>query len=112
MNIFCDLHQDGLYNSLIMLFDKRLGHNLFRPIGESWFTEGYWKLAEPYGNSSDTITQYLGIRDNYQPVDGTRPLNEVTKVDNYYTIKGDPYNHKAITLEQFKNMDIDIMIAS
>ena len=112
MNIFVELHHSGLYNSLIMLFEKRLGHKLFRPIGEEWFKEGFWKLAEPYQNNPATITQYLGIRDSYQPEDGTRPLNEIKKVDSYYTIKGDPYDQKAITLEQFKNMDIDIIIAS
>jgi len=63
MKVFAELHHQSLFTSLQFLFEKRLGYQLFRPIGEKWFREGYWKICEPYGNDIRTITQYLGIRD-------------------------------------------------
>ena len=112
MNIFSDFHHNSLFTSLQMLFEVRLNHQLFRPIGEDWYEHGFWKLAEPYKNNHSTIIQYLGIRDHYQPKDGTPPLNEIKHKDDYYTIKSYPFDHKAIILDQFKKMKFDIIIAS
>jgi len=111
VNIFVDLHHDSLFTSLQLLWEKRLNFNLYRPIGEDWFTSGYWKLAEVYGNNPATITQYLGIRDTV-PVT-YRQLNEIEEArPDYYRVKGNPYDHKAVTFEQFCNMKFDIVIAS
>lgn len=96
MNIFCDFHHDALFESFRLLFEERLGHKIFRPIGMEWFTEGYWKIAEPYDNNINTVTQFLVP--NSQPFDWSRPLNNDVS--------------KCITLDQFKQMDIDIVIAS
>lgn len=85
MNIFIDRHHDGLFGSLIRLFEDRLGHKVYFPIGTDWFQQNYWLLAEPYGNDPGTVSQYLAIREK------------------------DP---RAITLEQFKHMDIDVVVAS
>ena len=112
MLIFSDFHHSSLYTSLQMLFEVRLNHQLFRPIGEEWFNKGYWKLAEPYKNNPDTIMQYLGIRDHYKPMDGTKPLNDIKEYNEYYLIKSFPYDHKALTLKQFKDMKFDLIIAS
>lgn len=110
--IFVDLHHSTLYKSLQMLFEDRLGFSLFRPIGKDWFEQGYWKLAEPYGNNPSTVEQYLGLRD-YQPVDGSKPLNQIEEVKPDYYLINDPFKpHKAITLGQFKEMEFDIIIAS
>ena len=96
MKIFADFHHSGLFTSLKYLFEGRLGHTLYRPIGTEWFTEGYWKIAEPYGNNIGTVNQFL--KPGSTPTDGTRPLNE--QLDD------------CLTLEQFKNTDIDIIVAS
>lgn len=115
INIFSDKHHTDLAYSLQLLFEKRLGYNLYFPIGMEWADE-YWKIHKPYNYSLNTAKQYLDIRDLYIPKDGTLPLNE-----NYRERNGNIYyvqdNHnntinKAITLEQFKEMDIDIIIAS
>jgi len=113
MKVFCDYHHDDLYLSLQLLF-RRLGWELYRPIGVNWFNEGYWKIAEPYGNDRGTVFQYLGIRDEvYQLVDGSRPLNNIKEKENgYYIVKGNPIEQRAVTFEQFKNIDFDIIIAS
>lgn len=96
MNIFADFHHDALFNSFKLLFEKRLGHRVYRPIGTEWFTEGFWKIAEPYNNNQGTIDQFL--KPYSTPTDGTKPLNE--QLDD------------CLTLEQFKEMDIDIVIAT
>jgi glycosyltransferase involved in cell wall biosynthesis len=114
MNIFADEHHVTLYKSLHLLFENRLGHNLFRPVGVEWFDEGFWKIAEPYGNHPATIKQYLSLAPEDQIYYwGTPPLNIVNKEkDGYYEVKVDGYVQKAVTLEQFKNMKFDIIIAT
>lgn len=113
MNIFCDLHHGGLYNSLHLLLEKRLGHNLFRPIGWDWFNEGYWKVAEPYGNAPDTIGQFLGtdhvVWDQYKSLNGNYTVEDGVYYifDTHYE-----YQQKAITFQKFKEMQIDIIISS
>jgi hypothetical protein len=86
MNIFSDFHHFGLMTSLRMLFVDRLKHKIFIPTGLEWFPN-YWGIAEPYGNDPRTADQYLN-----------HPLN-IPHV-------------KEITLEEFKSMPIDIVIAS
>lgn len=113
MNIFTDMHHGGLYAAQHYLLENRLGHNLYRPIGKEWFTEGYWHIAKPYKDNPGTIEQYLGIR--IAPEDGTIPLNEGDEQPNgIYSIRDGAhyFRHKAITLDKFKKMDIDIVIAS
>lgn len=94
MNILCDLHHIGLWHSLEFLFEKRLGHNLYCPVGMEWFPL-YWGIAEPYGNDIRTATQYLTIK---APPD----RDGIYRFDNV----------KGITLQKFFEMPIDIMIAT
>ena len=118
MRVFCDLHHGDLFWSLHALFEKRLGWELYRPIGVEWFQEGFWKIAEPYGNAPDTITQYLGIGGG--PVDLLRRLNG----DAYPAPNGPPgvyhvddpghpgTTHKAITLAAFKETPFDLIVST
>lgn len=73
MIVFADMHHDDLWRSLQLLFEKRLQWKLYRPWGTEWFEKGFWKIAEPYNNSPDTIAQYLGWE--HQPKDKTPILN-------------------------------------
>ncbi len=93
--VFADRHHDSLYESLSLLFEKRLGGTLLTPMGLEWFPE-WWKIAEPYGNDPRTANQYLGIRGSH------------TKDNGILTFE----NMKGITFEAFKNTPIDIIIAS
>lgn len=107
--VFSDFHHSGLYESLILLFEKRLGGTLMRQIGMDWATNGYWAV---YDHPS-TQKQYL--LDGYIPKDGTPPLNGLSRIENsIHIIKNEAHHseHKAITLEQFKEMKFDIVIAS
>jgi len=98
MNVFADLHQDDLYYSLYLLFERRLGWRLFRPIGFDWWKNGFWK----YNPDTRVVQQYLQIRNN------DKNLGE------YYECPESKHNysHRALTFEQFKQMDVGIVIAS
>lgn len=109
--VFVELHHAGLYQSLQMLFEKRLGWELYRPIGTEWATEGYWNNARIYNNHPDTIKQYLEIRNSIPTKMGPRN-NVIAENEDYYTIENAFLNEKAVTLEQFRKMKPDIVIAS
>lgn len=113
MNVFTDLHHADLYYSLHLLFEHRLGWELYRPIGLDWFHQGFWKIAEPYGNAMDTVGQYLDINedgwDQFTNLNGTHYKQE----DTYHAY--DPthdYYQKAITLEKFKAMQFDLIVST
>lgn len=113
MKIFADYHHSGLYASLVLLLEGRLGNELYRPIGMDWFEKDYWKIAEPYGNNPNTAKQFL--EPHAIPTDGTPPLNnEITKKSGYISIeeKSNNVTHKAITLSQLVEMNPDFIIAS
>ena len=115
LQIFCDFHHSALAYSLYLLLEKRLGHEIFFPIGEEWADEGYWLIHKPYGYARDTVKQYLSLDQRYSPVDGTLPLNRINHIKpTHYEILDLAHNYtlKSITLEQFKQMDIDVIIAS
>ncbi|PWU04803.1 MAG: hypothetical protein C5B43_04155 [Verrucomicrobia bacterium] len=106
MNVFSDFHHEDLYYSLGLLFQKRLGWSLYRPIGMDWFYEGYWKI----NNLEETARQYLEV--GWEPVDKTLPLNEATSSP---WIVRDLHNNsyqETMTLDLFKKTNIDIVIAS
>lgn len=113
MNILSDYHHSSLFYSMQLLFEKRLGHSLFRQIGMEWWEKGYWAI----NNLEPTAKQYLEIRS--QPTDGTPPLNDNPK-DKYFAPYGMYYlqdkhhgnENVGITFEQFEKMNIDIIIAS
>lgn len=109
MNVFSDLHHSSLYYSQQLLFEKRLGHQLFRPIGLEWFWQGYWKIND----LEETARQYLQV--GWEPADKTQPLNDLEEKGRQYFLLKDNHNNttqKAITLGMFQQMPIDIVIAS
>ena len=113
MNVFVDYHHDDLYYSLSLLFEKRLGFNLYRPIGMEWFENHYWDIGNPYPNPADTAKQFLGIND--RTWDAYKNLNGDYHIeDGIYQVWNPPhkFHHKGLTLEKFKEMQIDIIIAS
>ncbi|MFA5937109.1 MAG: hypothetical protein WC822_04500 [Candidatus Paceibacterota bacterium] len=113
MNLFVEYHHGGLYESLRLLFEKRLGWNLFRPIGTEWQSGGYWRIAEVYGNHPSTIRQYLGI-DAHSWESAPHPCKDYTLGDGIYYIYDEisKSHHKAITLDKFKEMQFDIIIST
>lgn len=96
-----------------MLFEDRLGIDVYRPIGMEWFTEGYWAIND----LEDTAKQFLDL-DAAKPKDGTPPLNRYTskiqqKEGEYFVLDPGGYKaHRAATLDFFKANDFDYVLAS
>lgn len=101
--VFADQHHMGLYNSLKLFFEDRLGGTLFRPIGNEWLDSGYWKIAEIYNNHPATVAQYLGI-----------PLNDVTDEDMIHKIWEPQHEfwQNGLTLQKFYEIKPEIVVAS
>lgn len=100
--VFADFHHAGLFYSLKLLFEDRLGGQLFRPIGTEWLDKGYWKMAEIYNNHPATVAQYLGI-----------PLNDI-EAEGIHRIwePAHDYFQNAITHERFLEIKPDVVIAT
>jgi glycosyltransferase involved in cell wall biosynthesis len=110
MNILTDFHHNSLLRSFVLLFENRLGMNVYRPIGLEWFYEGHWAI----NNQLDTAKQFLDIETQVL-ADNTPPLNVVKDYfDGIYHVydPGNVTTHSAITLEAFKNKKFDFIIAS
>lgn len=109
MRVFTDFHHGSLLQSLILLFESRLGGMVYRPIGLEWFEKGFWKIND----QKDTAEQFLGF--GSVPKDGSPALNNVDLDLNQEifivedTIDG---KNKAITFDAFFKIDFDILIAS
>lgn len=107
--VLADFHHTGLYHSLHLLFEERLGMELYRPVGGDWFLEGFWRIAEPYNNHWVTVNQYLSVHQSEIPNEPRYRLNKVEKVQNGVYYIG---SHRAIELQTFKEMEFDYIIAS
>jgi hypothetical protein len=113
MNVFCDRHHGDLTYSLQLLFEKRLGWNIYFPIGMDWFYKGFWDIGNPYPNPADTAKQYLGTDD--RTWDAYKNLNADYKIEDGIYHVYDPVHRchiKCITFEKFCELPIDIVISS
>jgi len=119
MRVFADFHHSALYHSLYLLFEKRLGWELYRPIGPEWYHNGFWKVYD----HPATVNQFLGFHvaselpsfaeENIYEADECRNLSYEKKEGIYYIYDSETNeNYKAITLERFKEMSFDIVISS
>jgi hypothetical protein len=77
----------------------------------SWFNEGFWAVYP----SPATAAQFLSLDQEYKPIDGTPPLNQIIKQEEGIYLCNDIGSlepNKAITLEKFKEMKFDILLCS
>lgn len=93
-----------------MLFEGRLGGELYSPIGMEWYTNGYWDIHP----SVDTAKQYLELES--QPLDGTPSLTQTSASDGdgvYHIFDpGNLTSHKGIRFDAFKETKFDFVVAS
>jgi len=119
MRILVDMHHSALYHSLHLLFEKRLGFEMYRAIGTEWYDEGFWKVYD----HPHTVKQFLGLHQGTEiPMDvHGQPLPEVERKNLHYTIENGIYyiqdltfetTHRAIRLDKFKEMEFDIILSS
>ena len=94
----------GLYYSLYLLFEKRLGWELYRPIGKRWHTGGYWR----YSDNPGTVDQYLNVYNPYgelpEPQDGVYVM-DWHEGRQHFPMRG-------ITLEAFARTDFGYVVPS
>lgn len=116
MKVLADRHHTDLYRSLILLFENRLGWNLYRPIGMEWYHEGYWKVYD----HPATAAQFLGIGlaevmtihgESATTVFGKDAVvnRDATQVDTGLYRIGE---EKGITLDAAKAIGFDIILSS
>lgn len=110
LKVLTDFHHAGLLRSLILLFEDRLGGEVYRPIGREWHERGFWKIYD----HPATVAQYLDI--GGATPDGTPRLNELVEqpIPDVYKCQDidSGFTNKAITLHGFFTMDFDVVIAS
>ena len=110
--VFVDFHHTSLLRSFVLLFEKRLGMEVYRPIGMEWFYENFWRI----NTLEDTARQFLDY--GSQPLDHTPGLNDAVPKfrapEGVYSVMdpGGESTHRACTLEFFKNNEFDYVIAS
>jgi glycosyltransferase involved in cell wall biosynthesis len=110
MRLLADFHHNSLLRSFVLLFENRLGIEVYRPIGMEWFENGFWAINDQI----DTAKQFLEIDYSISP-DNTPLLNTVNSSNSFIYTINDPGNlstHKAITLDAFRYMEFDYLIAS
>ncbi|MFC5530796.1 hypothetical protein [Cohnella yongneupensis] len=104
--VLADFHHSSLLQSLIMLFEGRIGGSLFRPIGTEWYTHGLWRMS----THPNVVDQFLGV-DEATPIITSETLPDLT-YPSIYSYQDAGFSHKGITLEAFYRMPMDIVIAS
>ncbi len=97
MKVLCDFHHGGLYHAMSLLFEKRLGWELYRPIGYDWLP--WWRVSD----LAPTQAAYLN------------PAGEHTLGDDGYwrwTDHSAELEHKCMTLQQFKAEDVGLIVST
>lgn len=114
MKVFTDFHHSSLLRSLYLLFEDRLGMEVYRPIGMEWWDENLWAINDQV----DTARQYLDPA-GVTPPDGTPNLNHIRdytkKIKDGVLLAADPGGksfNRGMTLEKFKETKFDYLICS
>jgi len=114
--VFCDFHHAGLLQSFILLFEKRFGGEVYRPIGMDWATQGFWKIYDHPATQEQFLSVGGATPDNTPKLNevlGVRPITDIDYPTVYICKDIDSnFTNKAITFDGFMNLKIDIVIAS
>lgn len=65
MRVLIDLHHAGLAESLHLLFEDRLGHEVYVPHGLDWWNEGYWQFGRWAWGDDRLARQFLEIGESH-----------------------------------------------
>jgi hypothetical protein len=98
MNVFTEWHHGGLFHSMQMLFEGRLGMKLYGPVGTQWYSEGFWN----YSNNPAVIKQYLDPLDCDMQGDGQL----------YHFDPSEGICQRRVPFEMFKQMKFDIILCT
>ena len=97
MKVLCDFHHGGLYHAMQLLFEKRLGYEIYRPIGYEWLP--WWRVSD----LEPTQRAYLNPGGEHWLAD-----------DGYWrwVDHGAELEHKCLTFEQFCNEDVGLIVST
>lgn len=128
MKVFTDLHHFDLFYSFQLVFEKRFGWDLYRPIGYEWRDEKFWDLnhdpdfiscmlSTENGECERVLSRYNSLAGKDWAVYSLHlpRIGEILEVAPGKFEVEDRSKHcsqKAITLEAFKNEEFDIIISS
>ena len=104
MKVLADRHHHALFYSLQLLFEDRLGGVLYTPIGLDWWTEGFWRFGEGYGDDR-LAQQFLNIG----------PEWELSMFGDLYAGQDNHHPGRVIhgvTLEQARQIKWDYVVAT
>lgn len=108
MKVLADFHHDSLWTALHLLFEKRLGWELYRPFDMAWFDEGYFRL---YGDlSKDDPYRWLAelyLKDIIFTKDGQTGYGLETRMGCI-----DYPRFNLASLKRAKEMDFDIVVCT
>lgn len=100
MRALVDKHHADLFYSLQLLFDDRLGVDVYTPVGLDWYTEGYWNFGRwTYGD--DRLAQQFLVgpfheRKDWTITDPAHPERPI----------------RTVTVAEARGMDWDYVVAS
>jgi len=100
--VLADFHHHDLWESLAILFEDRLGWQLFRPIGLDWFANEYWNFERRFHGDA-VARQYLTPWGDDIPGDAWGLRADRSHPGRF---------HKLVTVEQARALGIDLVIAS
>ncbi len=109
MNVLVDRHHAGLLYSLQLLFEDRLGFDLYIPIGHEWWDTGVWQFGKGYGDDR-LAQQYLTINNAelILGLDEATPAREAVEADGHYVLRDmaeyPERDIRCVTMEQYKNL--------
>lgn len=105
MRVLCDAIHASLYDSLRLLFEGRLGMELYRPIGMDWSTSGIWRFDHEQPWAEAVAHQFLDPWDSDvpYPMDGFSSRADTTYPGNSYRL---------VTLEQARSQRWDIVLST
>jgi hypothetical protein len=109
--VLVDWHHGALYYSFHLLFERRLGWELYRPIGYDWYRKRYWR----YSSNPWIVKQYLEVP-NASTESGVRVYLETSEEDGVYLVRvyegTELYVQRGITFKKFLETDFDYIVAS
>lgn len=132
MKVFCDYHHVELFESLRILFEDRLGWELYRPIGLDWHKNNYWGVVnhiffvhkflytactEQFLALENKEVSFFTELQRREPDNGhtVKNINQTLIEDGLYSVESLEFpgqKYKAITFDYFKENKFDIIVSS
>ena len=92
MRVLIDYHHAALAESLHLLFADRFGWEVYIPVGQAWWDEGYWEFGKSHWGDDRLARQFLNL--------GER--------DDAYPHR----QHRLLTLERAKDYAFDYVLST